>query len=253
MSGASAAGPVADVAIRDLQSLRERLEADLMRVLLRLDTEAGEDSLVRRQGQTASAVYRQIVSRLEAVGQQVISVAGTRALQAVEAVTGEPPATLSVQVREELDLIMDRAAEDVTSVFREASGDIRESAQAGIVSGGSLADLIAQVADRVQTSFLRAQAAVDAAIMAVGRRAVMAAAAEMVDTLDLVYVYVGPRDDKNRDFCRRWVGKATRHPERLDNGQGLPVPDYCGGYNCRHSWAPTPRDIAIAEGIDIEG
>ena len=253
MSGASAAGPIADIAIRDLQGLRERLEGDLMRIMLRLDTETGADSLVRRQGQTAAQVYRQIVARLEAEGVQVINVAGTRALQAVEAVMGAPPSTLSTQVREELDMIMDRAAEDVTSVFKDASGDVREAAQAGILSGGSLADLVAAVADKIGTTYTRAQAAVDAAIMAVGRRSVMAGAEEMRDTLDLVYVYVGPRDDKNRPFCRQWVGKATARPEALVNGQDLPVPDYCGGYNCRHSWAPTPRDIAVAEGIDIEG
>ena len=252
MSGAGAAGPVADAAILDLKALRARREGDLMRILLRLDTETGAESLVRRQGQTAAQVYRQIVARLEAEGQQVISVAGTRALQAVEAVTGEPPSRLSTQVREELDLIMDRAAEDVVSVFRGAAESIREAAQAGIVSGGSLADLVANAADAIGTSHVRAQAAVDAAIMAVGRRSVWAASLELREALDLVYVYVGPRDEKNRPFCARWVGKASARPEDLDNGQGLPVPDYCGGFNCRHSWAPTPRDVAVAEGIEVE-
>ena len=58
MSGADAAGPVADSAIEDLRAVRDALQRDLLRILLQLDTEPGEDSLVRRQGQTAVAVFR---------------------------------------------------------------------------------------------------------------------------------------------------------------------------------------------------
>jgi hypothetical protein len=87
--------------------------------------------------------------------------------------------------------------------------------------------------------------------MAAGRHAVIAAAREVEEDLGLVWVYVGPRDDKNRDFCRAWVGKAVTDPARLDNGQGLPADDYAGGYGCRHSWAPTPIETAIAEGIKV--
>ena len=69
--------------------------------------------------------------------------------------------------------------------------------------------------------------------------------------IDLVYVYVGPRDGKNRPFCKTWVGKAVTQPSGMDNGQGLDVADYCGGYNCRHSWAPTPTDEALRLGYRI--
>lgn len=52
--------------------------------------------------------------------------------------------------------------------------------------------------------------------------------------------YVGPLDDKTREFCAEHVGKVYTIDEilDLDNGQGLPVLTNMGGYNCRHEWRP---------------
>jgi hypothetical protein len=249
MSGADAAGPEADAAIADLRALARVLERDLFAAVLALDTEPGEATLLRRQ--TTAAVLRQVSDRLRLAGEEAISVAGARALAAVEAVYGAPPSTLPLDVRAELDAIMDRQMADVVKVFDGAQRAMRDAVSRGVLTGGSLADVVAEVQEVLRITSVQAQAAVDAAVMAAGRRAVMAAAADIEDTVDLVYVYVGPKDAKNRPFCRTWVGKAATNPERLDNGQGLPVDDYCGGYNCRHSWAPTLVENALAEGYRI--
>jgi hypothetical protein len=251
MSGADAAGVVADAAVEDLRRLEQALERDLLRILLSLDTMPGEDSLVRRQAQTSAAVLAQVRRRLEAEGETLTGVVGQRAIEAVSAVLGAPPSTLSVDVRRELDAIVGGQTGDVVKVFKLARDEMRDAVSRGITSGGSLADVIEEVRARLSTTYVRASAAVDAAIMAVGRRAVVSAARELEGELDLIYVYVGPRDAKNRPFCRQWVGKAVTDPARLDNGQGLPADDYCGGYNCRHSWAPTTVETAVAEGIEI--
>lgn len=251
MSGAAAAGVVADAAVEDLRRLEAALERDLLRILLSLDTVPGEDSLVRRQAQTSAAVLAQVRSRLEAEGEAVRSVTGQRAIEAVGAVLGAPPSTLSVTVREEMDAIVNGQTGDVVATFKAAIPEMRDAVSRGITSSGSLADVVEEVRARLKTTYLRASAAVDAAIMAAGRRAVMGAAREVEAELDLVYVYVGPRDAKNRPFCAAWVGKAVTDPARLDNGQGLPADDYCGGYNCRHSWAPTPLETAVREGIKV--
>lgn len=253
MSGADAAGPVADDALAVLNRARDALERDLLRILLQLDTEPGEDSLVRRQGQTAAAVYRQIVQRLEQEGEYVVSTAGEAALASVEAVVGAPPDTLSVDVRAELNQIVSGQAADVVRVFDRAQQEMREAVARGVLSGGSLADVVGKVQDALDTTYFKAQSAVDSAIMAVGRRAVMSEAAivEEEGGVPLVYVYVGPLDEKNRPFCRQWVGKAVTKPSALDNGQGLDVEDYCGGYNCRHSWAPTLIREAVAQNYKI--
>jgi hypothetical protein len=258
MSGADAAGPVADSAIEDLRAVREALQRDLLRILLQLDTNTGEDSLVRRQGQTAVAVYRQVEQRLLDLGDEVANVAGRRAVEAVAAVVGAPPATLPLDVRQELDQIVNGQTADVVAVFRAANDEIRQAVARGITTGGSLADLVSSVAAKLDTSIKRAQFAVDAAVMAAGRRAVVSIALDVEEGEGerMVFVYVGPRDQKNRPFCRTWVGKAVVDPRSLDNGQKLPVEDYCGGYNCRHSWAPTPIPLAIDEGYriyDVDG
>lgn len=62
------------------------------------------------------------------------------------------------------------------------------------------------------------------------------------------FLYVGPDDDKIRDFCDEVLNE--RNPpvysideiEAMDNGQGLDVHEFGGGYNCRHAWrAITPE------------
>jgi hypothetical protein len=251
MSGAAAAGVVADAAIADLRALERAVERDLLRILLALNTMPGEDSLERRQAQTSAAVLAQVRARLEREGETLASVAGARAIEAVAAVLGAPPAGLPLTVRAELDAIVGGQVGDVVASFKAALPEMREAVARGIASGGSLADVVEEVRARLATTYQRASAAVDAAIMAAGRHAVVAAAKEVEDELDLVYVYVGPKDDKNRPFCRAWVGKAVTDPARLDNGQRLPVDDFAGGYNCRHSWAPTSVETAVREGIPI--
>jgi len=48
--------------------------------------------------------------------------------------------------------------------------------------------------------------------------------------------YVGP--PPIRKFCKEHYNQVYTWEEiqQLDNGQGLPVWIYCGGYNCRHRW-----------------
>lgn len=50
--------------------------------------------------------------------------------------------------------------------------------------------------------------------------------------------YDGPAGPLVREFCRLRVGKEFTIEEikLMDNGQRLPVLQFCGGYNCRHRW-----------------
>lgn len=252
MPGADGSIGPASRGVRDLEALRLRLERELRRLLLALDTERGSDALVSDKQAIANAarVLRQVERALvdEGVG-VVASVVAKRAEESLGAVDVDVP----VDARAELRAIVSGQVRDVTSVFREAQDQIAQAVNAGITTGTSLADLVDVVAERLGTATVRAQAAVDAAIMAVGRRAVVAAAEEGIDAADLVFLYVGPVDRKTRPFCRALVGKAVS-PARmraLDNGQQLPAADFCGGYGCRHSWAPMERADADAEGIAI--
>ncbi len=54
-----------------------------------------------------------------------------------------------------------------------------------------------------------------------------------------LFQYVGPQNNI-REFCAAHLGRIYTAEEilRMDNGQGLPVQYYCGGWNCRHRWIP---------------
>jgi len=54
------------------------------------------------------------------------------------------------------------------------------------------------------------------------------------------YLYFGPISDNTRPFCRARVGQTFTEAElhAMDNGQGLPVIRYLGGYNCLHELIP---------------
>jgi len=66
-------------------------------------------------------------------------------------------------------------------------------------------------------------------------------------TGDKYFKYSGPATD--RPFCSLHIGKtySLEKIEAMDNGQGLSVLYYRGGYNCRHRWRPVN-----AEDINIE-
>jgi len=251
MTGASAAGPIADSAVDDMRALRQRVERDLLRALVQLDTAQGTGELLRAQAKTSAGVWREIDRVLRELGDVVEGVTGRRAVEAVEAVTGETALSLKLDVRQELDSIVNGATDVVALSFKDASAEIRQAINAGVSTSGSLDDLIVDVQARLDTTFVKASAAVDAAIMGAGRRAVLA---EAVDSgVPWVYLYVGPRDAKNRPFCREWIGKCVTNPDAVPAtpGQPEPVGTYCGGFNCRHSWAPITRERAVARGYEI--
>ena len=60
------------------------------------------------------------------------------------------------------------------------------------------------------------------------------------------FLYIGPDDEITREFCKDHVGGIYTREEidAMDNGQGLPVSIYGGGYNCRHHWRPVSDDLA---------
>lgn len=63
---------------------------------------------------------------------------------------------------------------------------------------------------------------------------------------EIKFNYVGPRDDKNRPFCRHVLDLkksfSIAEIRDLDNDSRItlkPVFIFCGGWNCRHMWLPS--------------
>lgn len=61
------------------------------------------------------------------------------------------------------------------------------------------------------------------------------------------FKYIGPAPE--RKFCREHYNKvySKAEIEQMDNGQGLPVLYYAGGYNCHHQWVGVIKDEDAAE------
>ncbi len=81
----------------------------------------------------------------------------------------------------------------------------------------------------------KAQVETEAATSVMGYdRAVMTARANQAGLHR--FKYMGPKDSRNRKFCRRRVGKifTDKQADQWRNGQKEPASKYLGGYNCRH-------------------
>ncbi len=63
------------------------------------------------------------------------------------------------------------------------------------------------------------------------------------------FLYSGPISVSTRPFCLAHVGYVFTLEQiaLMDNGQGLPVREACGGYNCRHEWVAVPDDMTDEE------
>lgn len=87
----------------------------------------------------------------------------------------------------------------------------------------------------------RARTELRTALAALNRTATL----KKADDLNIEYFeYVGPDDDKTREFCAERVGEVFTRSEiaSWDNGQGLPADVYLGGYNCRHQLVAIPSE-----------
>jgi len=66
-------------------------------------------------------------------------------------------------------------------------------------------------------------------------------------------VYGGTIGPNTRIFCRRLLENPALYTEdeirKMDNGQGLPVIRYCGGYRCMHEWWWVDEDWGVTQSI----
>ena len=69
---------------------------------------------------------------------------------------------------------------------------------------------------------------------------------------DLRWCYSGPDDGITRPFCAVASGHSFTRDQvaDLNNGQGIPVADGCGGWRCRHRWLFLPAKSAVRFGYD---
>ena len=251
---------------RRLESLRAGLQADIERLLEKLDTKGGV--LTADNLNNAITVRAQVLDLLRAEGSPVAmtiaehraeaaatealrnrSVKNNREIAPGAAVTTAPEALASVRAT------TSGMIGDLVPVWNDAADQIRQAIDRGVNTGLPLRALVAEVKERLQIAKGQSEVVVEAAIRgAVTKATVMSAenAARAVGE-EMGYLYDGPLDKKTRPFCDEVIGKVYTLAalKSLDNGQGLPVESHRGGYRCRHRLSPILLSDAEAEGYEV--
>ncbi len=95
--------------------------------------------------------------------------------------------------------------------------------------------ILVDLADILDTSESQIRTLYDTSVSIFGRQV---EALQAGDDPEAVFLFAGPADKKNREFCHERVGKVFTRAEidQMDNGQIDNVFLTAGGYNCRHVW-----------------
>lgn len=151
-------------------------------------------------------------------------------------------ALLSAFTRKNLDALVDVRLALAATFVTDYVGDVRGAVLDAIV-GGRKVDPREILENAEGRTLGNLQTEIDTTLMAYQRILHF----EKADKAGIdKFLYVGPDDEITRDFCQEHVGGIYTRDEidAMDNGQGLPVALYAGGYNCRHHWRPVSDELA---------
>lgn len=223
---------------RELAQVIRDLERELR--TLAIEAEQGSPSALMR-AIAAGRTRQQITSALERAGYtQLVARFSDASLDAVvdqvERLRGAAqlgPFIAADDVR--ILALKQLAAIDLFGQGDGLSLEVWRTLSRGIFTGRHLADLLNDLADTLDTELSTARTLYDTAVNVFSRQL---EAMKATGEPDEVFAYVGPRDDKTREFCDDIVGKVYMRTDidAMDNGQ---LPDVFltgGGYNCRHQW-----------------
>lgn len=147
------------------------------------------------------------------------------------------------------------ALDSIPDAFSLAMAEIRDAVDSVANAPVKVEPFIRKVAARMDVPFVRARVAVQTAVMGAWRLSTVARAESGAKEIGEVaaFLYLGPDDSKCRPFCAAHVGRVYKAKDiaRMNNGQGLEVRTFAGGYNCRHVWSPISLEEAAAEGYAV--
>lgn len=139
---------------------------------------------------------------------------------------------------EEFGFPTDATPATVQAVQQQRANVRRDLDRLGREAAAEIASGKVGAFDRLDKLAADALTLVDTGSLAVDR-AVSLAQAEATGITN--WLYDGPKDGRNREDCRKWVGKrfTTEQIAALESQVGpQPVALYQGGWNCRHRWSP---------------
>jgi hypothetical protein len=245
----------ADAAIARLEQIVAGAEAEVRRLLARLEVRDGV--LSRESLANNREVIRQVRAAIECIRPDVERLAVQAAGSAAVNEGRRLGLTFTPQTAEIVDAVVKDRLADLGQVFGDASQAVAKAARLTLTTSANPTRLIADVAGAIGGLRSQASAAVDSMAMAAGRQATIIVAEQSAQAVgvEVVYLYDGPMDGVTRPFCRRHVGVAYSKEalDRLNNGAGQPKPvsAYLGGFRCRHFLVVITAAEAERRGIKV--
>lgn len=255
--------PLAVTAINRLERMRVAVVERAKMVLVKIAKAPDKEHIAARDElSNLDAIRTELLAILRREGQaEALSTGEAAVVSAMhEAMTDgqadlEGGVTLKASARNRALASATGALDGVAAAFGEGARAIRLLLDVSEVAGKPHKRLVDDVAEAIDTSFSRAKAAVETAIIGAYRAITVAQAESGAEATGepMGFLYDGPEDAKIRPFCSEHVGivYTAAALRRMDNGQGLPVVPFAGGYRCRHRLVPIDLDQARAEGYDV--
>lgn len=243
--------------------MRRALISRAKEILRRIDLDPdGKHIAARDELSNLSAIRTELLALLRRDGRDAaVSIAEQGVVDAMDEAMSEGPdepggaVSFKASARRRVMVSIGGALDSVAAAFDDGAAAIRRLLDVSEVAGAPTARLLGDVADAIDTSASRARAAAETAIIAAHRAVTVQQAESGAEALGerIGYLYDGPDDDKIRPFCSEHVGivYTLKALERMDNGQGLPVVPFAGGYRCRHRLSPIELAQAKAEGYRV--
>lgn len=266
-----AIGPIEAMTLARIDRIRRRVIADAARILRGLPRDGKAlDTSTADNLRTLAGIRSACVSLLRNAGrEEVIPAADRGVADALDAAGGDRgsvvvgPGTMGVGVtltarqRASVLNVASGALDAIGAAFGDAQDLVRRLVDDAINAAGqrTIDAFAAAMAERIDVAFSRARVAASTAILGAYRLAVVQLAEKGAKSIGepALFLYDGPDDKKNRPFCAAHVGRvySLSRIRRMNNGQGLSVEAFCGGFGCRHRHSPISLEDALAEGYDI--
>jgi hypothetical protein len=239
------------------------LRRNISRLLRRL-----EDGKV--SAQEAARILGSLESKLDELGlsKQISKVTQLHldevdsALDTLKLTTGKAAVTLSAVDAANLQSVIEFDTEVIANKVTTYLGDLKPIMMRSIYGGEKVE--VDKILDGEEPTLIRQiQTEVDTALKAFSQTVTNKKAKDLGFEY---FEYLGPDDEEvTRDFCQQVLEGtypelereqpiySTEEIESMENGQDLPVRDYRGGYNCRHSWQPVSTKQAEEALAEDEG
>lgn len=224
--------------------------AELATVWRDADRELRRLVLDVRQGSVSAAVQATRAVALKDQVRAILTASGYDAL--IVAATDTATSTLIREVLSEktaaevaafrgssaplLDALTEIARIDLLAQGDEIAVSLWRSLSQYLLTTRPVNEILDDLADALDESSATVRTLFDTQVSIYGRQVEHASTGALGPAQP--FLYVGPIDDKTRDWCLARVGKVYSRAaiDAMDNGQ-LPNPFLtAGGWNCRHSW-----------------